>query len=61
MIFQSLGKAAAQTLASRGELRPLPAALAFEEQLNDALEQGAGRFAKLALKEVGQGAGRKPS
>ena len=51
MIFESLGKAAAQTLASRGELRPLPAARAFEELFSERLESGAVRFAKLALKE----------
>ncbi|NNL00611.1 MAG: DUF697 domain-containing protein, partial [Xanthomonadales bacterium] len=51
MIFESLGRAAAQTLASRGELRPYPAAKAFEEILNDNLEAGAVRFAKLALAE----------
>ena len=51
MIFDSLGRAAAETLASRGELRPYPAAKAFEEMLNDNLEAGAVRFAKLALAE----------
>jgi GTP-binding protein EngB required for normal cell division len=51
MIFDSLGHAAAQTLASRGELRPYPAAEAFEDLLNDHLESGARRFAKLALTE----------
>jgi GTP-binding protein EngB required for normal cell division/uncharacterized protein (DUF697 family) len=51
MIFDSLGRAAAETLASRGELRPYPAARAFEEMLNDNLEAGAVRFAKLALAE----------
>jgi len=51
MIFESLGRAAAQTLASRGDLRPYPAAKAFEELLNDNLEAGAIRFAKLALAE----------
>ena len=51
MIFDSLGRAAAQTLASRGELRPYPAAEAFEEILNENLEAGAIRFAKLALAE----------
>ena len=54
MIFESLGRAAAQTLASRGELRPYPAAKAFEEMLNDNLEAGAIRFAKLALAEKGK-------
>ena len=51
MIFESLGRAAAETLASRGALRPYPAAKAFEEILNDNLEAGAVRFAKLALAE----------
>jgi len=54
MIFESLGRAAAETLASRGELRPYPAAKAFEEMLNDNLEAGAIRFAKLALVEKGK-------
>ncbi len=54
MIFESLGRAAAETLASRGELRPYPAAKAFEEILNDNLEAGAVRFAKLALAEKGK-------
>ena len=49
MIFDSLGRAAAQTLASRGELRPYPAAAAFEELLSENLESGAERFARLAL------------
>lgn len=52
MIFDSLGRAAAHTLATRGELRALPAARAFEENLNDALEHGAGRFARLAVREA---------
>jgi GTP-binding protein EngB required for normal cell division/uncharacterized protein (DUF697 family) len=54
MIFDSLGRAAAETLASRGDLRPYPAAKAFEEILNDHLEAGAVRFAKLALAEKGK-------
>jgi GTP-binding protein EngB required for normal cell division/uncharacterized protein (DUF697 family) len=49
MIFDSLGKAAAETMASRGELRPYPAAEAFEDLLHDHLESGAVRFAKLAV------------
>jgi GTP-binding protein EngB required for normal cell division len=51
MIFDSLGRAAAQTMASRGELRAYPAARAFEDLMNDHLESGAVRFAKLALTE----------
>lgn len=54
MIFDSLGHAAAETLASRGELRPYPAAKAFEEMLNDNLEAGAVRFAKFAMAEKGK-------
>lgn len=49
LIFDSLGRAAAQTLSSRGALRPYPAAQAFEELLRENLESGAGRFAQLAL------------
>jgi GTP-binding protein EngB required for normal cell division/uncharacterized protein (DUF697 family) len=49
LIFDSLGRAAAQTLASRGELRPYPAARAFEELLRENLEAGAGRFARIAI------------
>ena len=49
MIFDSLGHAAAATMASRGELRAYPAAEAFEDLLNDHLESGAKRFARLAL------------
>jgi small GTP-binding protein len=51
LIFDSLGRAAAQTLASRGELRPYPAAEAFEDLLRENLESGAGRFAKLAISQ----------
>lgn len=54
LIFDSLGRAAAETLATRGDFRPLPAARAFEELLNENLESGAERFARLAL------AARKP-
>jgi small GTP-binding protein len=49
MIFDSLGRAAAQTMSSRGELRAYPAAEAFEDLLNEHLESGAARFAKLAV------------
>jgi hypothetical protein len=49
MIFDSLGRAAAQTMASRGELRAYPAARAFEDLMNEHLESGAVRFAKMAL------------
>ena len=49
MIFDSLGRAAAQTMASRGELRAYPAARAFEDLMNEHLESGAVRFAKMAV------------
>jgi GTP-binding protein EngB required for normal cell division/uncharacterized protein (DUF697 family) len=49
MIFDSLGRAAAETMASRGELRPYPAAETFEELLHEHLESGAVRFAQLAV------------
>jgi hypothetical protein len=49
MIFDSLGRAAAETMASRGELRPYPAAEAFEDLLHDHLESGAIGLAKLAV------------
>lgn len=51
MIFESLGRAAAHTLATRGELRPLPAAQAFEDSLSEHLQTRAKRFARLALEE----------
>ncbi|MDX1554977.1 MAG: GTPase, partial [Xanthomonadales bacterium] len=57
MIFDSLGRAAAKSLASRGSLRPLPAAKDFEELMNEHLESGAVRFARLALEQ--KKAGRK--
>jgi hypothetical protein len=49
MIFDSLGNAVAETMASRGALRPYPAAEAFEDLLHDHLESGAVHFAKLAI------------
>lgn len=49
MIFDSLGKAVAETMGSRGELRPYPAAEAFEDLLHDHLESGAVHFAKMAV------------
>jgi GTP-binding protein EngB required for normal cell division len=55
MIFDSLGKAAADTMASRGELRPFPAAEAFEDLLHDHLESGAAHFAKMAVTRKGRG------
>lgn len=52
MIFESLGKAAARTMATRGELRPLPAVQAFEDDLRESLQTRATRFAGIALDEA---------
>jgi len=51
LIFDSLGRAAAETLASRGEFRPIPAAEAFEERLSENLATGANRYAQLAFSQ----------
>ena len=55
MIFDSLGKAVAETMSSRGELRPYPAAEAFEDLLHEHLESGALQFAKLAVSRKDRG------
>lgn len=52
MIFESLGKAAARTMATRGELRPLPAAQAFEDDLRESLSTRAQNAAAIALEEA---------
>lgn len=49
MIFQSLGKAVAMTLAERAQLAPETTAKRFGELLDDNLEPAAKRFARLAL------------
>jgi GTP-binding protein EngB required for normal cell division len=59
MIFDSLGRAAAQTMASRGELRAYPAAEAFEDLLHEHLESGALRFAKMAASGRGKDSGSR--
>ena len=55
MVFDTLGRAVAESLAVRGELRPLQAAERFKETLGDNLESSARRFARLAFEEI-----RKP-
>lgn len=52
MIFESLGQAAARTMATRGELRPLPAAQAFEDDLRESLSTRAQNAAAVALEEA---------
>jgi len=54
MIFDSLGKAAAETLASRGALPVYPALELFEEQMSEHLQKRLGRFTRLALAEAGK-------
>ena len=58
MIFHALGRAVAQSMESRGTLRPAQAAQVFEEHLSENLQTSARRFARLALdlkKGVGDG------
>lgn len=52
MIFESLGQAAARTMATRGALRPLPAAQAFEDDLRESLSTRAQNAAAVALEEA---------
>jgi len=49
LIFDSLGKAVAHTLDTRGELQSAPAVLLFEEKLGEDLESRARKFARMAL------------
>jgi GTP-binding protein EngB required for normal cell division len=49
MIFESLGKAVAESMDSRGALRPAQAAKVFEDHLSEDLQTSARRFARLAL------------
>lgn len=53
MIFNTLGHAVASSLQSRGELRPLVASHLFKEHLGDDLEASAKRYAKMAIKQLG--------
>jgi small GTP-binding protein len=52
MIFNTLGKAVAESLRSRGELRPLVATQLFKEQFGVNLESSARRYAKVALEQL---------
>ena len=63
LIFEALGKAVAQSLESRGALRPAQAVQVFEESLSENLEARARRFARLALEVARadrQGLEKKP-
>jgi hypothetical protein len=61
LIFDSLGRAVAGTLATRGTIRPAQAAQSFEEYLSDDLETSARRIARLALAVRGQTRSSAPS
>jgi hypothetical protein len=58
LVFDSLGKAVARSLETRGELHPVQAADQFRETLVEDLESSARRFAKLALRERGDAPAR---
>ncbi|MFY9972622.1 MAG: GTPase [Chromatiaceae bacterium] len=61
MIFDALGRALAQSLETRGDLRPAQAAQVFEERLSEDLEASARRFARLALELRREGRPREKS
>jgi len=54
MIFDTLGRSVAASLASRGALRPAQTAQAFKENLGEDLETSARRVVKLALAQKPQ-------
>ena len=62
LIFESLGKAAARSLDSRGELVNGPALRMFEDNLSEDLEARAKRFAQLvwSRQRDGEAAGSAP-
>jgi hypothetical protein len=49
LVFQSLGKAVAQSFESRGELHPVQTARTFKENLGEDLEISARDFAEMAI------------
>jgi uncharacterized protein len=59
MIFESLGRAVADSMESRGALRPAQAAQVFEEHLSEDLQTSARRFARLALDLKGEVRGQR--
>ncbi len=52
LIFDSLGRAIATSLASRGELHPVQTVSLFKETLGEDLEKTAKRLAEIALAET---------
>jgi len=55
IIFRTLGRALATTLATRGELHPRQAAKLFEERLGEDLETPARSLAKLVIEQARSG------
>ena len=51
LLFDALGRSLVQTLSQHGELLPDVAAKEFEEGINEYLEAGVGRIARMALEE----------
>jgi hypothetical protein len=49
LIFDALGRAVVRTLETRGELRPVPASLAFRDNLVTDVETRARKMLRLAL------------
>jgi hypothetical protein len=49
LIFDALGRAVVRTLETRGELRPVPASLAFRDNLVTDVESRARKMLRLAL------------
>lgn len=60
LIFESLGKAVAQSLETRGELAVGPALRLFEEQLSDDLEARTRRLVRLVAEQARPGPPRPP-
>ncbi len=54
IIFDSLGKAVSDTLATQGTLASAPALRSFEEAVSEDLEARARSLAKLAIAQLGR-------
>lgn len=54
-LFESMGKSITLSLESRGEIHPLQIADQFEESLGENIKASAGRYARMAIKEIARG------
>jgi hypothetical protein len=59
LVFDTLGKAVAVSLDTRGELHPVQTATVFKETLGENIEASAGRFVKFASLAYKQEAKRR--